>query len=156
MVAFRHEDPAGALIVLIDDGTSLSDGARAAGDYDNSGVNDGNYWGVPYLTVQFDTTAPSVGAEILELYLLPGSAETTELYPDGGDAGLGTDDDPQQTLFVGAFTTVNPSITVDEILALPPIPLYPSGNRFVVKNVSGQTMDATWQLELMVFRTEDE
>ena len=154
MPDFRFKDPSGGLTTVINDNATLADGARAAGDHDNSSNLD--LWCIPYLTVQFDGGPPSVDDEIAELYLLPGDAEASEGYPDGGDSGLGTDDDPQDAFYVGSFHTVNPSTSTDEVLALPPIPLYPHGNRFVLKNVSGQTMDLTWQLDILPYKMQDD
>lgn len=154
MVTFQLQDPNEAMDVIIDDNATLANNARAAGDFDNSAGGQKRFFCIPYLTVQFDTGPPSAGDTIADLYILPGSAETTELYPNGGDAGLGTNVDPQRAFYVGSFVTVSPSLTVDEVLSLPPVPLYPSGNRFVLKNVSGQTFDSTWQLEIMSYTPE--
>lgn len=152
MADFRFKDPSNNSTVVIDDNASLSDGSRAAADYDNSTSLD--FWYIPFLTVQYDGGPPSAGDDIAELFILPGDADDSEAFPNGGDAGLGTDDDPQRVFFVGTFVSVTPSTTVDEILALPPIQLYPHGNRFVLKNVSGQTLDSTWQLEITPFKTQ--
>lgn len=135
-----------ALQTIINDDATLADAARAAGDYDNSTALD--LEAVAYLTVQYDSGPPTAGDVVAELYLLPGDGESTEVFPDGGDAGLGTDDDPQAIYLVGMFESINPSLTVDEVLGSLPFPLYPAGNRFVLKNVSGQTFDATWQLDI--------
>ena len=134
-----------AVQTVIDDGASLTDGSRAAGDYDNSTELD--LEAIAYLTVQFDGGPPTAGDRVADLYILPGDGAGTEVFPDGGDAGLGTDDTPQARWYVGSFETVNPSTTVDETLAIP-VPLYPDGNRFVLLNTSGQTMDSTWQLDI--------
>lgn len=135
-----------AVQTVIDDNATLADTARAAGDYDNGTELD--LEAVAYLTVQYDTGPPSAGSKIAELYVLPGDGAGTEVFPDGGDAGLGTDDDPQAIFLVGVFTSINPSTSVNEILASLPFRLYPDGNRFVLKNVSGQTFDSTWQLDI--------
>lgn len=136
---------------VIDDNASLATATRAAGDYDNGSELD--LFAVAYLTNQYDTTAPSVGDTVAYLYNLPGDGDiTTEVFPEGGDAAIGTDDDPQAIFLVATLVTVNPSITVDEVLASLPFQLYPDGNRFVLKNVSGQTFDATWQLDIKPFK----
>ncbi len=135
-----------ALQNVIDDDASLSSGSRAAGDYDNGTELD--LEAVAYLTVQFDGSAPNVGDTIAHLYNLPGDGAGTEVFPDGGDAALGTDDDPQSIFLVATFVTVNPSTSADEVLASLPFRLYPDGNRFVLKDVSGQTFDSTWQLDI--------
>lgn len=131
---------------VIDDNATLANGSRAAGDYDNSTELDME--AVAYLTVQYDSGPPSAGDNIAELYNLPGDGAGTEVFPEGGDAGLGTDDDPQAIYLVGVFSSINPSLTVDEVLGSLPFRLYPDTNRFVLKNTSGQTFDATWQLDI--------
>lgn len=134
----------------IDDNATLSDAARAAGDYDN-GTNLDTHC-IIYLTVQWDSAAPAVGENVAEIYILPGDGEVTEVFPEGGDAGLGSDDTPQALFRVATLYSINPSTSVDEVLASPPIALYPDGNRFVLLNVSGGTFDATWQLDIKPFR----
>ena len=150
-MAFRLEDPSAALDNAIDDNATLANGVRSAGDYDNS--TSGFFWTIPKLTVQYDGGPPSAGDDIADLFIIPGDAAGSEVYAEGGDAGLGTDDDPQAVFYVGTFVAVNPSLTVDEVLMLPPVPLYPHGNRFVLKNTSAQTFDATWQLDHLPYRT---
>ncbi len=135
-----------AVQTVIDDNATLADGVRAAGDYDNGTALD--LEAVAYLTVQYDTGPPDAGDIVAELYVLPGDGAGSEVFPDGGDAGLGTDDDPQAVFLVAALESINPSTTVDEVLASLPFPLYTDGNRFVIKNTAGQTFDATWQLDI--------
>ena len=138
-----------ARVNVIDDNASLANNVRAAADFDNDGNKD-LYCNV-FLKVQFDTTAPSANAKIAELYVLPGDDAATELFPEGGDAGLGSDFTPQKIFLVGVFETIDPSITVDEELAMPGVLLYHSGNRFVFLNTSGQIMDSTLQLDIVPF-----
>lgn len=135
-----------SLATVIDDDASLANGVRAAGDYDNSTELDMEC--EVYLQVQWDGTAPSAGDAVADLWILPGDGEVTPVFPEGGDAGLGTDDDPQLVFFVGRFITVNPSITVDEVLALPRVPLFFGENRFVLKNTSNQTFDSTFEVRI--------
>jgi len=135
-----------AVQTVIDDGASLADGARAAGDYNNGIALD--IEAIAYLTVQYDSTAPSAGDSIAELYVLPGDGAGSEVFPEGGDAGLGSDDTPQAIYKVGVLESINPSTTVDEVLGTLPFVLYPNTNRFVILNTSGQTFDATWQLDI--------
>ncbi len=134
----------GTFTTVIDDDATLADGARAAGDLNNGTALE--IIGDAYFEVQWNTTAPTVNTVVAELYLLRGDGEASEDFPEGGDAGLGTDDDPQATTLVGTFETINPSITVDETLIAMDIPLSIGNNRFVLKNVSGQEMDLTWEL----------
>lgn len=134
------------LSTVINKDATLADAARAAGDYDNSSELDTH--AEAYLTVQFDTGPPSAGATIADLYLLPGDGAGTEVFPEGGDGTVGDDVTPQQALYVGSFETRQPSITVDEVLCVPNIPLYGHTNRFVLMNTSGQTFDSTWQLTI--------
>jgi len=141
-----------ALATVIDDDAVLGNGARAAADYDNSAELD--FSGVFYLTVQWNTTAPSANIAVAELYVLPGDGEGTEVFPEGGDAGLGTDDDPQACFLVHTFETINPSITVDETIGSPEVELYGDGNRVVLKNISGQEFDLTWILKLKPAKTQ--
>ena len=138
-----------ARAIVINDNATLNNAVRAAADYDNDTNKD--LWCNLFLTVQWNSTAPSAGDKIAELYILPGDDAGTEKFPEGGDAGLGTDDDPQKIFLVGVFESINPSLTVDETLALSGIALYHSGNRFVLKNVSGQQFDLTWQLDIVPY-----
>ena len=135
-----------AVQTVIDDNATLANAARAAGDYDNGTELD--LEAVAYLTVQYDGGPPTAGDIVAELYVLPGDGAGTEVFPDGGDAGIGTDDTPQAMFLVAVFESVNPSTTVDETLASLPFPMYPDGNRFVILNSSGETFDATWQLDI--------
>lgn len=135
-----------SLSVVINDDAALTNSSRAAGDYDNSTELDIEC--DVYLQVQYDAGPPAAGTRVADLYVLPGDGAGTQLYPDGGDAGLGTDDDPQSDFFVGSFVSVNPSLTVNELLSLPRVRLYGHGNRFVLKNTSGQTFDSTWELRI--------
>lgn len=131
---------------VINDDATLATTVRAAGDYDNGTELD--LEAVAYLTVQWDGTAPTTGDSVAELYNLPGDGAVTEVFPEGGDAAIGTDDDPQGIYLVATLVSVNPSLTVDEVLGTLPFRLYPDGNRFVLKNISGQTFDSTWQLDI--------
>ncbi len=139
-----------AFITPIDDGATLADGVRAAGDYDNETEKD--MFGTAYLQVQWDGTAPSVGDIVAELWIIP--EDGNSIFAEGGDAGLGTDDDPQAEFHVGKFTSINPSITVNEVLGIPDIRLYANPNRFVLKNISGQTFDSTWELRFKPYKFE--
>jgi len=147
MADIQYKDVSATLVNVIDDGASLGTTVRAAGDYDNDTSK--FLWCIPKLTVQFDTTAPTALDAIADLYIIPGDGAASEVYAEGGDAGLGTNDTPQVSFYVGTFTTINPSTSTDEVLMLPMIPLYPHGNRFVLENVSGQTFDSTWQLDIL-------
>ena len=131
-----------SLQTVINDDATLADATRAAGDLDNNTELD--LGADCFLQVQWDGTAPTAGDKIAELYVLP--EDGAGVFAEGGDAGLGTDDNPQQIFLVGVFESINPSITVNEILAIPGIPLYGHDNRFVLLNTSGQTFDLTWQL----------
>lgn len=141
-----------SLVTIINDNATLSDGVRAAADYDNGTELD--IWCIPYIEVQWNTTAPTAGDLIADLYVLPGDNGGTPDYPEGGDAGLGTDDTPQAIFKVGSFESVNPSITVDETLALLPFRLYPHVNRFVLLNTSGQEFDLTWELRGVMYKVQ--
>lgn len=139
-----------AIQTVIDKDVLLTDGSRAAADLDN-GTNKDNFCDA-YLTVQFDTTAPAAGDKIAELYVLYGDGEASEVFPEGGDGTVGADVDPQKILLVGVFETRSPSITVDEELKIPGIPLRPTNNRFVLKNVSGQQFDLTYIVKVIAYK----
>lgn len=136
-----------ARATVIDDDATLDDGVRAAADLNNKANND-NFCDA-YLTVQWNTTAPSAGDIIGELYVIFGDGEASESFPEGGDAGLGTDDTPQKTALVGVFESINPSITVDEELIIKGIQLRDANCRFVLLNTSGQQFDLTFQLDVV-------
>jgi len=138
--------------VVIDDDATLANTVRAAADYDNSVKQD---LGCDvYLQVQWDGTAPTAGDKVAELYVLPSDGEGTEVFPEGGDAGLGTDVTPQAILLVGSFESRSPSITVNEILCIPGVPLYGHTNRFVILNTSLQTFDSTWQVSIKPYKLQ--
>jgi hypothetical protein len=103
-----------------------------------------------YLTLQYDGGPPTAGATIAELYLVPGDGETSEHFAQGGDGTVGADVDPQKALLVGTFETRSPSVTVDEVLVVRSVELGIGTDRIVLKNVSGQTFDSTWQLDAVL------
>jgi len=138
--------PDSAVSTVINKDAALTTGSRAAGDYDNGTELD--LFCTAYLTVQFDSTAPSKGDIIADLYVLPGDGATTEVFPHGGDGTVGDDETPQAIFYVGSFETRAPSTTTDEVLAVPQIPLGGNTNRFVLVNKSGQQFDLTWQLDV--------
>lgn len=141
-----------SLQTVIDKNATLTNNSRAAGDYDNSTELD--LWCDVYLQVQYDTGPPAVGTKVAELYVLPGDGETTEVFPDGGDGTVGTDDTPQQIFLVGSFESINPSTSVNEVLSLRDIPLSGDGNRFVLLNTSGATFDSTYELRIKPSKTQ--
>jgi len=141
-----------AVQTVIDDDASLANGARAAGDYDNSTNLDP--MARAYLTVQYDTTAPSAGDAVASLYVLYGDGAGTEVFPDGGDAAIGTDDTPQAIFQIATFESINPSTSADEVLGSLPFDLCGQTNRFVLLNTSGQTFDATWQLDIKPMKAQ--
>ncbi len=140
--------------IVINKDASLADGSRAMGEFNNkTGATDGDasLWATLYLKVQFDTTAPTAGDRIADVYVLHGDG--SESFPNGGD-GTGSpasvDVDPTVDNRVGSFITASPSTSADEIIQLGrKIELEPRTVRIVVKNVSGQTFDATWELWLV-------
>ena len=130
----------------IDKNATLANGSRAAGDVNNG--SDLHALADAYLTVQYDAGPPTAGDIVAELYVLHGNGESPEVFPEGGDGTVGDNVDPQATTLVGVFETREPSTTVDEILIIEDIPLGIGNDRFVIKNVSGQTFDSTWQLDI--------
>lgn len=140
-----------SVATVINKDAALADGARAAGDYDNSTELDLSC--TAYLDASYGT-APSAGTIVAELYLLPGDGAATEVFPEGGDGTVGNAVDPQGGLLVGVFESRNPGTSTNEILALNAIPLSPHTNRFVVKNVAGQQFDADWELRISPEKTQ--
>lgn len=139
------------LTAVINKDVALVDGARAAGDYDND-TDKANFCDA-LLRVQWNTTPPAVGDEIAQLWLLFGDGEVSESFPEGGDGTVGNSVDPQAALLVGSFETRAPSISADEELQVKDIPLRVGAtNRFVLKNVSGEEFDLTWQLDIVTYK----
>lgn len=135
------------LQTVIDKNATLANGARAAGDYDN-GTELDFLCDVFLENFHFDTSAPSAGVLIADLYVLRSEPDDTT-FPQGGDGSVGGDVTPQAAHYVGSFETRNPSTTVEETLSLHDVPLGPHDNRFVVVNTSGQTFTDTWQLSIV-------
>lgn len=136
----------GALSTVLNSDATLADGARFAGDYDNS---TGRYLEADvYLYVLFDTGPPSAGTAIAELYVLFGDGETAEVFANGGDGSTGSNHTPAAQHFVDNFVSVAPSTSVTEVCMVKNVKLSHGGNRFVVENISGQTFDAMWQVDI--------
>lgn len=142
-----------ALQTIIANGAALTNNSRKAADYDNGAELD---LGCDvYLTdLSYSATPPAAGDAVAELYLLPGDGEATEVFPEGGDGTVGDNVDPQKIFLVGVFETRQPSDTVVEVLALPGIPLYGKGNRFIIKNIGGDTWDANWDLKIKPYKLQ--
>lgn len=137
--------------VVIDKNATLANAARAAGDYNND-TPTADFCDAK-LTVQFDTGPPAAGALAASLYVLYGDGEASEDFPEGGDGTVGANVTPQASLLVGVFETRSPSTSVDEELFVNDIPLRTGpGTRFVLVNTSGQTFDATWQLDIVTYK----
>ena len=105
--------------------------SNATGDLDNG--TDLDLFGDFELLVDIQV-APSVGAKIAELYLLPSVDDTN--FPDGS-----TSITPQAILLIGVFEA-RQAITGDLRMVLPGIPLPARKMRFLLINVSGQTFGA--------------
>lgn len=146
----QYQDGTGISTVIT--GGTLATGNRVAQPFDNT-VNLDLY-GDAFLTLHYDTSAPTAGTAIAELYLLPGNTVVTPSYPQGGDGSVGTNVDPQKVLLVGVFETRSPSTSVDEILAVVGIPLSPRLQRFVLKNISGQTFHTGFTLTLKPYKLQ--
>ena len=143
----------GALVTLIDPASSstLTDGSLAFAAYDNTGASDLWLWANFQLRMKFTGGIPSAGDAIAELYLCPKVIN----YPEGYD-GSNT---PQAALLVGVFETRAPSLTVNENLVLPAIPLTPAEMYIVIKNISGESFDPAnggtgWGVYMIPFRTQ--
>lgn len=135
-----------ALATVISGGSSLANGNRAAGDYDNSTELD--LFCDVFLTGLTFASAPAAGTSVVELYLLPGDGEASESFPEGGDGTVGDDVTPQRALLVGSFETVQPSTTEAEVLCIPNVMLHPHGNRFVIRNFSGQSINSGYAIKI--------
>lgn len=146
MAEIKWLSDTGATVVINTDAT-LADGSRAAADYDN-GTELDLVCDVWLENFHFDTSAPSAGAEVAELYVLRSKPDDST-FPEGGDGTTGDNVDPQQVHYIDSFETREPSTTVEETLALYDVPLGPHTNRLVIKNVSGQTFTSTWQVSVV-------
>jgi len=127
---------------ILDPNATLANGARKAVDYNNAAKLD--LEATAYLSVMFDTTAPSANTIVAELYLIP---HDTVNIPEGGDGSVGSDDTPQKEFLVAAFETINPSLLAAEVLGTLPFRLW-EHNRFVLRNTSGQIFSEEWTLTL--------
>jgi hypothetical protein len=131
--------------------STVADGTRVAGDYDNS-VNKDTFCDA-YLSVEFDTGIPTAGDLIGELYVLYSDGELSpDIFPEGGDGTVGNDVDPQSNTQVGVFETRVPSLTVVEELIVRGIELRPTTCRFVFKNISSQTIGTLSELYIIPYK----
>ena len=141
-------------INIISSGELITDGNRRVGDYDNNGRTNDVF--IPILSLRFDSSVVASGSSVVDLYQIPGSGTgiSNESYPfaGGGDGIIGENIDPSASMFVGSFNTIKPSATEVEFLALPEITLYPDGNRFIIKNISGQTFHGETQFDIKTSR----
>lgn len=131
--------------IIINTDATLADATRKAVAYNNSV---GDRFADFFLDVEYETSLPTAGAIIGELFLLPGDGAGTEEFAEGGDGTIGSNVDPQKIHQVGFFETRNPSLTVNEILVIPAVQLYPANGRVVIKNVAGRAYGATWELRI--------
>ena len=110
---------------------SLADGSRAlSADYDSSSELDSR--ADIELAVAYTSSAPSAGARVADLYLLP-SIDGTH-YAEGGSSLT-----PQGALFIGAFESRNGSTSSVEYLVLPGIEIPPGHMKFLLVNKSGKS-----------------
>lgn len=134
----------GTLATPIDTGSSLGNGDNTSAVWNNSdNVTFVNAW----LRVYFDTTAPSPGALIAELWYLPSDGEGTPDYPE-----TDATDNAQAALKVGVFETINPSLSTAESLVIRRIAVEPGNGTWLIHNISGQTFNSTWQLDLVPYK----
>jgi len=131
-------------------GSTLTNNNREAAAYNNSTELD--MYADFELFVKFDTTAPSAGDRVAELFILPTVDGTN--FPEGGDGTVGDDLDPQQVLKIGVFESRDPSTSTEERIVLSGIPLPPRDARYVIKNISGQTMNASWTLKAKPYKLQ--
>ena len=139
--------------LLIASGGSLGLDTRGAVDYSNA--IPGDWWATPFLQLQFSNGPPAAGIAV-DLYHLPGSSEGTERFAEGGDGTIGADVTPAPGFHVGSFYVVQPSTTVARDTSLKKIPLSAVGNRFVLHNISPNTIAAGWTFGLMLERQRQE
>lgn len=142
------------LATLWDTGATLADGVRKAANLDNAAAgNDESLFADFFLTVSYDTTAPSAGDIVGELYMLPSTDEGTARFPTGGDGTVGGDFDPQGIFLVGTFEARDPGLDAStEVLAIGGVPLYQGEQRIVFKNVSTKTISVEWQMEYKTYK----
>ena len=132
---------------VISSGSALSNLNREAALYTND--TEADLICDVFLTLSYNATSlPTAYDDVADLYVLQGDGAATEVFPEGGDGTVGTNDDPQREHYRGTFQTINPSDTVTETISLINVPIGPHGNRFVIKNISGNTWDATWTLKI--------
>lgn len=126
----------GSIATALDTGlNSLANAARAiSGTIDNDAGLD-LYCDLE-LVVQWDTSAPSAGTKIAEVYLLP-SVDGTN-FPEGSSSLT-----PQKSLLVATFESRNPSISATERLVASGIPLPPRDFKLLLVNTSGQTYETS-------------
>lgn len=134
---------------LVASGAQLVAGALAQVDYDNA--TDGNVWYTPFLELQFDSGPPAAGTVVVDLYRLPGTTEATERFPEGSATVR-----PAAVHYVGGFQMQEPSLSVDRLMALDSYTLRAGGNRFIIENVSNNTIAAGWTFGLMLERLRQE
>lgn len=131
--------------IIMDTNATLSDPGRKAVAYNNS---NGDQYADFFLDVEYETSLPTAGAIVGELFLLPGDGAGTEEFAEGGDGTVGSNVDPQKIHQVGFFETRNPSLTVIETLVIAAVQLYPANGRIVIKNVAGRPYGALWELRI--------
>ena len=136
-------------------GGSLASNTRAFYDVPNDGSlsPDGDTEATPFIEFQFSTGPPAADLAMVSCWHLRGTGEVTERFAEGGDGTGGTADiDPQAVHFIGAFSLSDPSTSGLRVASLAPIRLASQGNRFVLKNVSGNTIAAGWNFGMLIER----
>ena len=133
---------------LVASGPSLASNARYAVDFTNTA---GDILVTPFLELTF-TTLPLADTILVDLSRLRGSSEGTQRFAEGGDGTTGADIDPQAVHYVGGFSLSDPSTTQSRIASLEAFWLDSTGNRFVLKNVSSNTITAGWTFGLKLER----
>ncbi len=103
----------GTLARVINADATLANGARKVGELNNAANK--HLFCNAYLLIPYDTTAPSAGDKVAELYILAddggvaASGVSGPLFPQGGDGTLGGDRDPQAVHLVAPFEARNPT-----------------------------------------------
>jgi hypothetical protein len=145
----------GLYTTLIAEGDGdIASAARKAVDYDNriSGSQiTANHGGYVFASIRYTNITGIAGTEVLELFIMPGNGQDPEVFPEGGDASLGSNFDPQDIWSVGSFQSVTPSTTETEVLALW-VDLPPGNCRFVFKNLTANAFHEDTKAEILGHR----
>lgn len=138
---------------VITPAATLANGSRKEWDFDNSASGKRDTRALVFLSLHYDSSAPSVGTVVAELSVLPGDDQGTPVYPEGGDGTGGADVDPQTSLGRYVFETRSPSTSVDEVLVAD-VKIWQK-NRMVLKNTTGsQSINSGYTIRIVPYTHE--